>query len=198
MTKLLRHFTSKNLYLGFLHLAVVVLAMEVYILADQNREFKRFSDSANRERLVEGDSLSIQTLMPIDIGSPEISDSRGAIVFIMTTRCPFCKRNMASWKSLSSVARSNGLVTIGVSLDSLQMTAAYAKQEGIDFPVYVPRDIGQYVKQNKLVGVPITVLRDSAGIAQRVWNGLLADSVVSEIVHTITNNKMFIKKGTKP
>jgi len=91
MTKLLAHFTSKNLYVGFLHLAVVVLAIEVYILAEQNREFKNPSEPANRERLTEGDSLSLATLLPIEIGSPSISDSRRAVVFIMTTRCPFCR-----------------------------------------------------------------------------------------------------------
>ena len=78
------------------------------------------------------------------------------------------------------------------------MTAAFVKQEEIDFPVYVSGDIAEYARQNKLVGVPITVLRDSVGIAQRVWNGLLADFVVSDIIHTITSNRMFIKKGRKP
>jgi peroxiredoxin len=197
MTKLLARFASKHLYVAFLHVAIVVLAMEVYVLAEQNRQFKNVSERAYRTRLAEYDSLSFANLQPIDSGSQKISESRGAIVFIMTTRCPFCRRNIASWKTLSSVARSNGLETIGISLDSIETTSIFVKQEGIDFAVWIPRHIAKYSEENKLVGVPITVLRDSTGIAQRVWNGLLADSVVGEIIHTITNNKMFIKKGKK-
>lgn len=95
-------------------------------------------------------------------------------------------------------ARENGIEAIGISLDSLQRTVAYLKEEAIDFPMYVPRNIGDYVRQNKLFGVPRTVLRDSLGIARRVWTGLLTESDINDIIHTIINNKVIIKKGDKP
>lgn len=190
MKALKAYFEGKNLYVLFLHVAVIALAVEVVVLARQNNELKS-PTTATTEQLAVGDLVTINDLKAVDGNQNLVLNSSRQILFFFTTTCPFCKINIGNWEKISMVAKENGIQVIGVCLDSLNKANLYVKEQRISFPVYVPILLEFYSKQNKISSVPKTVLRDSTGNAKKIWAGLLKNDDLEAILQIASNKQQF-------
>jgi thiol-disulfide isomerase/thioredoxin len=196
--------SSKNLYGGFLHVIVVVLAVEVVILSRQNREFKEREDRSQRESVKPGDTLSFLGISALDQVTRLDSSSRKRVIFVFSTKCPFCKETFPFWNKLArETGESKVIDYLGICLDGAEETRAYSDEHKPEFPVFIATNKESYVKANRLYGVPQTIIASADGRVEKVWKGRLKeddlhdlskavlDSASIQQIHTI------LKGGTK-
>ena len=172
MGNLKRNLRTKRLYSAFLHLAVVMLAIQVVILSNQNRRMKEAAGGSAPDGLKIGDTLVLQGVSPVN--SRLILDTTSArqLVFIFTTSCPFCKQTVPMWNKLAARLQRS-IPIIAISLDSRDSTIEYVKGNNLSFAVAFPLDAGRFKKLNKIVGVPMTLVRENSGKVLRLWKGKL-------------------------
>jgi peroxiredoxin len=189
MNKLKAYLTGKNLYNVFLHLVVVVLTFEVVILARQNKELKQGPSSAQQESLKVGDYFSLSGIIPLDNGTDPDTISGRQVIFVFTTRCPFCKETLPLWEKIASEAkRVKDVALIGICLDEEAATKAYVEEHGLDFPVFLPVSKDSLVQRNKLHGVPQTIIRARGGLVQNVWRGRLSQEQLQEVIRALSDS----------
>ncbi len=179
MKNLTDFFTSRNLYYAFLHVALVVLAIQVVVLSGQNRELKERKVPARAEQLRMGDTLFLHHLQPVQTGIHLDTTSPRQMIFIMTTTCPFCRETVPVWKELYTKAKLH-MPVFAISLDSKDSTIAYVERNSISFPVFVSLDAATFKKMNKIVGVPQTVITQGNGKVEKIWNGRLNEEKMEE------------------
>jgi hypothetical protein len=188
MNKLRTYLTGKNLYTIFLHLVVVMLAVEVVILVRQNKELKQGPTSVQPESVKVGDYFSLSGILPLNSDAPLDSMSARQVIFVFTTRCPFCKETLPFWKEIvHRVAKAQDVSLIGICLDELALTKAYVEEQQVTFPVFVAVDKESLVQINKLHGVPQTIVRTTGGRVEKVWRGRLSEQQFHEVVRAISD-----------
>lgn len=182
MQKLIEFLRKQNLYAIFLHIAVIVLVIQVLILAKQNRELK--SGGQRVEILKAGDYFSFANLEPL---SPQegIDSTARQLLFIFTTTCPFCKENLPKWMKIVEQLKQKYAIVQAISLDSIEKTSSYVKQNQINIPIYIVRDTKHFQEVNKVSVVPMTIISGGTGRVEAVWDGLLSDHQTQEIVNSI-------------
>jgi peroxiredoxin len=188
MNKLRDYLIRKNLYSIVLHLLVVVLAVEVIVLMKQNKELKEGRASRAQESIKEGDYFSLADLTPVVNDAQLDTLLRKQLIFVFTTRCPFCQEMLPMWKYFgNSLAARNNVAILGISLDPLQETRTYLDQQNVTFPVFLPSNKESFSNKNKLHSVPQTMIRRSDGIVEKVWRGRLSIDEYHEIVKAISD-----------
>lgn len=135
---------------------VALLSFQNYELKKQLSQFEQSDIRLKSNDIVtpisginlNGDSLQI-----------EFRDKQ-TMLFFFTTTCPICKRNMPIWEELYQWNNSSHKFTIvGVSLDSVELTKKYIKENSIPFTVVIA---SRSEMQNgwKISHVPQTILID--------------------------------------
>ena len=188
MKKWLEKSLSTNLYQVALHLIILTLAVEVFVLARQNRELKSYAGIPGRGVIKPGDFLSISELIPIN-GSHAVDSSLSQLVYVFSTTCPFCKNNIASWKEIERSASAKWVSVVGICLDVPEKATKYVMENQLSFSVYVPKDNVKYRESNRIGSVPMTILRSPGGEVQRIWTGRLSNDQIIEIGVAISKNQ---------
>jgi peroxiredoxin len=188
MNKLRAYLAGKNLYSIFLHLVAVVLAVEVVILARQNKELKQGPAALQQESLKVGDYFSLSGVVRLGSGARLDSTSTRQVICVFTTQCPFCKETLPFWERIEDQAkRARDVALIGICLDDEAPTKAYVEEHSLTFPVFVAIDKDSLVKKNKLHGVPQTIIRSRGGRVQRVWRGRLSEEQFQEVAKAMSD-----------
>jgi peroxiredoxin len=156
-----------------------------HLRARQNRELKA-GINAQRETIKIGDYFSLGNLQPLR-SSYGIDSTSRQLFFVFTTTCPFCKENLQKWGRIRDQVRKSIAMT-GISLDSIQKTEDFVEANGLDLLVYCAIDAKSFSKENKISGVPGTILLGQGGRVEKVWMGLLSDEQVMEVVDAISGN----------
>ena len=76
---------------------------------------------------------------------------------------------------------------VGISLDSRENTIVYAKEKALEIPIYYPSDEEIFKKNNKVAGVPTTIIVDEKGYVENLWTGLLSKNEAADVVEAILN-----------
>ena len=177
-----RHAT----YQAILHVVVLGLTLEVFVLAKQNREMKSIATSRAEPEIKIGDRVSLSELIPLTT-SRAIDSNKTNLLFFFTTTCQFCEKNIAAWKEVNKAASKTPVPVLAICLDGQEKALAYASKFHLTYDIYVPPDPAKYRRQNHIVGVPNTILRSASGHADWVWLGLLDGVKVREIVSAISD-----------
>lgn len=176
MASLPAFVNARNLYQIFLHIAVVALALEVFFLSSE-RSSREMPNAKPGDFFYLSDTYPIDTRMDTDTLSP-------LLIFVFTTSCPFCEKNIAIWNPIDSLARRNNVHTLGIALDSDSSARRYAAINKLKYPVIVATHPAKYKELNHISGVPQTLLRSSDGKLKRVWLGLLKEDEKSTVVRS--------------
>jgi hypothetical protein len=182
-------FKGKTLYAIALHLIVLALCVELYIVTGQNKHLKESQEHLVVGRLKDGDSFSVDSLVAVTEGKGcPVEDEGRQLIFVFSTRCRFCQANMKNWGQIAWKAKERRLRVYAVSMDSLAKTRSFVAQNGfVNYDVYVPLDVGRFASKNRLSGVPLTVLRSRIGIVESLWQGVLEEKQMREILLRISS-----------
>jgi peroxiredoxin len=181
-----KKLTKAVVYQIALHTIIVVLAIETAVLVYQNNELKANDGMLIGEIKADvGFPLSeINSLM----GSGQISDNRGKLIYVFTTTCPYCERNLVRWNDIATVATANGLEVIGISLSSVEQTKAYANEHHVTFPIYVASNPKSFRSEHRIKGVPITMVCSKNQVVDKLWIGALDDDRTFQILDAVSSN----------
>jgi hypothetical protein len=161
VNKLKAYLTGKNLYGIFLHIIVVILAVDVVILARQNKELKQ------------------GPTRPSSIRSLQVGDSL----------CPFCKRSLPAWNTIDSIAAGRHVLVRGVCVDSLQDCAQYSMDQRLRFAVLAPMSVDEFKKRNHITAVPGTVMVSDSGKVKKVWWGVMDEEKLNEVKKSLPHHQ---------
>jgi hypothetical protein len=173
-------------YQVVLHVVVLGLAVEVLFLARENRELKSAVNSYREREIRVGDRLSLANLLPVTT-SNTVDSTTSQLIYVFTTGCHFCEKNIAAWKEVSKTASRRQIRVIAICLDVREKASAYAAKFHLSYDIYAPNDASKYRRENHIVGVPNTILRSASGKVEWTWPGLLDSHQMNEIAEAISN-----------
>lgn len=102
------------------------------------------------------------------------------LVLVFSTTCPYCDNNLEKWRSFARSCSQVGCSVIGISIHPIGLTRQYLLDRGVPFYAVVNTD-RKFTEENKLPGVPMTILISNGGLVENVWSGALDDDQVGEI-----------------
>jgi peroxiredoxin len=102
-------------------------------------------------------------------------DTRPTVIYLFTTTCPWCQKNLENVRSLSA-QKGRDFRFIGVSLDRPSVTglAAYVADQRLAFPIYRDPSAETRAAYHLESGVPRTIVVSSQGQVLRDWSGAYA------------------------
>lgn len=178
--------SAGRLYFWLLHIVVLALAIDVVILARQNKELKEIHTPSAARLVAAGDTLSFNGLNLIREGRDlNRGNSSPRLVYVFTTSCPWCRKNIQGWKRTANEFKKLGTDIIGISLDDSVKTINYIHENELNYPVAVPSDPRVFQASNRFASVPITIVATSSGIVKQVWSGALSDAQFQEVVGSV-------------
>ncbi len=172
--------SGKLLYQVFLHVTLVVLAIEVLLLTRQENGLEL------QEKIKVGEGFTLSGIEMMN-GHNMIDSTSQSIIFVFTTSCPFCMKSLPYWKLLASMAQSAGIEVLGVSIDSREKTTVLVRDSSLSFPVANALDPQRFSRVNHLPSIPETILRSKEGIALRIWSGPIEEKSLAEVVQAISD-----------
>ena len=178
-----------KLYLVFLHLITVALGVEVYILGVQNQRMKERQDYFAGGSLKEGDAFVTDGLIAATAVRGHSSEMSGRqLIFVFSTKCKFCKASIEKWHEIVLRAKKQNLTVFAISMDSVSITRLYVEHNRLsDCDVFVPVNVREFSRQNRIVGVPVTILRSQVGTVESVWTGSIEQQQKEEIMNKISS-----------
>ncbi|SFM24903.1 Peroxiredoxin [Ectothiorhodospira mobilis] len=104
-------------------------------------------------------------------------DGRVVLVNFWATWCPPCRKEIPLFVEMQSAHGDAGLTIVGVALDDPQAAAAFARDQGINFPVLVGGEerAGEVARAygNPYGSLPYSVLLDREGKVRYIHVGRL-------------------------
>jgi hypothetical protein len=174
-----------NLYSIVLHIIVLVLSLQVYLLSEKLKLYT----TSNEEMAKVGDVFYFSELKHIR-NEINYDTTKQTIVFVFTTKCPFCKTNIPIWNSIDSICRiNNEYQSIGICLDADENIDSFINEYHPMFSMTTPDDPSYYKDINKIRGVPVTLIRDEKYVISKLWVGSLTEKDIAEITNIISAYK---------
>ena len=112
-------------------------------------------------------------------GKPvSLADFRGKVVVLdfWATWCPPCKKEIPDFISLQQEYGSRGVQIVGIALDEPDKVAAFAKQNGMNYPVLLGTE-SISAKYGGIDGIPTTFVIDKKGKIVSRFEGFRPRSV---------------------
>ncbi len=127
---------------------------------------------------LDGDSITVGDVAPGDL----------QLLFVLTSKCPYCLRTLPTWKSIARQMQQSGssrVSVVGISLDSVaDSTRRYVDDHDIGFPIVRfpdARMAGIY----RALGTPITVVIGEKGEVVYGRAGELSDSAAVDSLRAV-------------
>ncbi len=176
----------------FLAAVCVLLAIEVVVLALENRRLKRAHAAAAAEeqpaspqdtrlRFAPGDPFGELALLAADGRALPVAFDGGAertLLFVFAPGCNACTLVAPTWNEIAAEVAAPALRVLAVQLDR---SAPIPGDEGLAMPVHHLAEPLQ-VPLAKMTSVPITLVLDAAGIVEWVAYGVLGEARRAELV----------------
>jgi peroxiredoxin len=104
------------------------------------------------------------TLTNLDGKAVSLADFRGKVVVLdfWATWCPPCKREIPDFVDLQKTYGSRGVQIIGIALDEPEKVRAFARQNGMKYPVLLGSD-EIALRYGGIEGIPTTFILDKSG-----------------------------------
>lgn len=183
----MRRRFSATVFLGVgLGAALVVilgLMARLHDLREDLIEAHRRAAFLHEGSVVPAVALSTLTGDSLMLGEPASEGGR-QLLFVFTTTCPHCKATLPAWQGLAdSIPKADPRAqVIGVSLDSLHLTAAYVAANHLSYPAVMLEDLRTIALYRALM-VPQTVVVSAEGVVRYARTGVLRDGPVLDSVY---------------
>jgi peroxiredoxin len=152
--------TPAFLWIG---LAVVVVVAGYFILRKDNVLAAEGPKPALPVMAVAGMAPAF-TLVDLAGKSVSLSDFRGKVVVLdfWATWCPPCRREIPDFINLQKQYAAQGVQIIGIALDEPEKVQAFARDNGMNYPVLLGNDAISAL-YGGIEGIPTTFIIDKTG-----------------------------------
>jgi peroxiredoxin len=175
---------------------VVILGLvaEVVLLIKQNRELQqslRDRIDPYAQSLKPGDRVAPCSFTGLDGSARDLRFSgtpKRQLLFVMSTSCSHCEHDLPFWNHIAEENTENSCGILGVSIDGMEETKKYRAAADIKFDLVVTGD-KHFETDNKISGVPQTILLGEDGVVKRIWLGELNMTMAQEIQNELKTPK---------
>lgn len=123
------------------------------------------------------------TLVDVNGRSVSLSDFKGKVVVLdfWATWCPPCKREIPDFIKLQSEYGSKGLEIVGIALDQPDKVRAFARENGMNYPVLLGSDeiAAQY---GGVESIPTTFVIDKSGKIVTKFEGFRSKETFESLI----------------
>jgi peroxiredoxin len=112
------------------------------------------------------------TLTDLEGKPVSLSEFRGKVVVLdfWATWCPPCKREIPDFVDLQKEYGSQGVQIVGIALDEPDKVKAFARQNGMNYPVLLGTD-DVSLRYGGIEGIPTTFIIDKSGKIVNTFEG---------------------------
>lgn len=162
----------------------IILLAFVCMLYMQNHALR----NQPRNEIGSFDSLDSLTEITVDFGGTVRNvEIESAVIFLMTSDCPYCKENVGSWNAIADQAGQMDLQIIGLLIRGTEDDYQAMYDADVRFPVLLNAD-KMFAQRHNISGVPLTLVVDHGRVVGR-WSGGAEYDLVGEVVALINNLK---------
>jgi peroxiredoxin len=173
------------------YLLLFFLMVETVLLVMQNRQLKDRLNSPTQHRAIEslkaGDQTTPRRLKNLVGGEFEIPNnipSRKTLVFVFSTTCPHCEKNLTLWNHIAARLKPAKLVdVVGVSVNDAEKTRAYCATKKLDYVTLLADSI--FMNHYKVKLVPQMILIAGNGKVLQNWTGELNGEQEKELMDLV-------------
>lgn len=159
------------------------VAFLIFSLVFENRDLKVEISELRAAAASAANMMSVDDVIPATLlsdmagGTAQLSDlvGHGGVIAFLTTTCPYCEQTLPQWGDIAALSQERGVPFVAVSLHDATLTAAYAKGQGVEWPLWVVDELADATELG-VSSVPFTVLVGADGEVSRVWLGALRDA----------------------
>jgi peroxiredoxin len=132
---------------------LTVLCIALFrINLEQSAQIKRLQ--ASLPYLLPGQTITYLDLIGTEnqtIDSDTLVNSKDKIflIYIFQQPCNPCNKNLYMWRKMAEILK-NDVEVIGVILDDLAEARAFKEKGGLNFNLYVPRDVKRFKKEMRI------------------------------------------------
>ncbi len=101
------------------------------------------------------------TLPSLAAGSGKLSDHKGKLILLnfWASWCPPCRKEIPDFIKVQNKYQNKGFTILGISIENKELTQAYAKKAGINFPVFYDEEKGIEIgNKYGMIGIPYSIL----------------------------------------
>jgi peroxiredoxin len=186
----------KRTWLALLPWVIIpLLSVQVILLTIQNTRLKVILTSmtpfGNPSPLLKsGEHVGPVSLRTLGGSSSELRyehSKQKYLLFVFSTTCPHCEKTLPIWQSIADSNKDTAVVILGISIQSVDQTREYVLRKQPHF--YVASTDSTFASRYNIAGVPETVLIDSGGIVEQIWEGELKKQDAEDIGRLLHANK---------
>jgi peroxiredoxin len=185
-------FLKTQLWSIILIILVVVMAVEIFLLVQENRKLRLALKAPRGPFKILNPDEKVPPLVGVDLDSKETKvefpSSEQTVLFWFSATCPSCEHNVEIWNEFYRGHRSANLRFFGVTSAGREETAEFAKKFQIEFPVLIVSDLS-LLDMYRVEVIPQTMLIDANGVVRKVWPGPLSEIYKKEIEEMLASSK---------
>jgi peroxiredoxin len=123
-------------------------------------------------------------------------DEAAYLIFITSTKCPWCEKTLPSWKEISDKAKGKSIRIVSIAIDGNADIKAYVRDHGLNFEV-VNFPNASLQSTYKAFSTPQTVLVRQGGQVEKLWSGMLSDTAKNEILDLLSQTHSVSRKSSE-
>ena len=167
----------------FWMLLVVVATAIGYLLLGRNGSVRAEVSAAGLPPSAANGSAPAFSLTDIDGKKVSLADFKGKVVILdfWATWCPPCRKEIPDFITIQKEYADRGVQIVGVALDELPKVQAFARENGMTYPVLIGND-GVVAQYGGIEGIPTTFIIDRKGKIVERFEGFRPRSTFVEAI----------------
>jgi peroxiredoxin len=162
---------------------VVVVTAIGYLLIGRNNSVHAEGTAPGLPPSAAAGTAPAFTLNDIHGKSVSLADFKGKVVVLdfWATWCPPCRREIPDFVSIQKEYEERGVQIVGIALDELPKVQAFAKDNGMNYPVLMGDD-GVVARYGGVEGIPTTFIIDRSGKIVERFEGFRPRSTFVDVI----------------
>jgi peroxiredoxin len=193
--------TSHKFWIAVLAIFAGLATIQIIFLTIQNRELKKALGVSSS--VEPPDSLKPGDQVPGFIATNAFGTQTKVsyaeadyLVFITSTKCPWCEKTLPSWKEISDKAKGRPIRIVSIAIDGNPDIKAYVKDNGLNFEVVSFPD-PSLQSSYKAFSTPQTLLVKRGGKVEKMWPGMLSDTSKNEILKLLSQTYSVFREPSR-
>ena len=171
----------KNRKAGAVAALMIIFAVMNGLLLRQNLQLRKALEGSEPDRLKSGDVLEPFTAGELHGSSIDVNYAQNSprrVLMFFSPRCPYCRKQFASWSTIMREAPAMGFEVLALARDSEDKSTIEEFLKSVDCPpesksfrvALISEDVRV---RYKFAVTPTTLIVSSTGVIENAWNGVL-------------------------
>lgn len=173
---------SRSQILAIILFCLVLIGLNLFLLK-QNQELNRLIQPSQESVIAVGSEVLPLSGLDNSGKKVEIASNleQKTLLLVFSSTCRFCEQNASKWKEILQTKYIEKVRIVGIALS--KDGEKFLKKHGLEDKFSTLNLSPDNLRDKPLFSVtPQTILLNSEGRAKKVWNGVLDEKEISEIL----------------